>query len=153
MKQSPNRSSLVLFIVIILPIANAFQIAPLLSTVVDACQRGCHEIRTVQASRELSKSSGSADSLQVTLKDEQDPRSALTEADTAAHKAIVGSLRAEWGEELYIVGEEDDDEALASSLLQMSFPPLKRDMFDDDIGETTTTIPEPGIPPRNCGFS
>lgn len=142
MKQSPNRSSLVLFIVIILPIANAFQIAPLLSTVVDACQRGCQEIRTVQASRELSKSSGSADSLQVTLKDEQDPRSALTEADTAAHKAIVGSLRAEWGEELYIVGEEDDDEALASSLLQMSFPPLKRDMFDDDIGETVDIDPK-----------
>ena len=43
------------------------------------------------------------------LKDETDHRSALTEADCAAQRAIIGSLRAEWGNGLQIVGEEDDD--------------------------------------------
>ena len=106
------------------------QIGPLLSTCVDACQRGCAEIRTVQAARE----SNSNNELQkVVLKDNQDPRSALTEADEAAHRAIVGSLRAEWGDDIRIVGEEDDDEELASSLVDMTFEPLGRDRFVDDI--------------------
>eukprot|EP00978_Attheya_sp_CCMP212_P028393 scaffold97890_cov55-Attheya_sp.AAC.4 len=116
--------------------ASGLQIGPLLSTCVDACQRGCHEIRTVQASR---ISSGSP--LKVELKESQDPRSALTEADAAAQRAIVGALRAEWGDELRIVGEEDDDEEFKASLANMDFKPLRRDMFDDDIGETMDIDP------------
>lgn len=110
---------------------NALQLAPLLSSCVEACQRGCLEIRDVQALRE-SNSGG----LSVKLKDAKDPRSALTEADSAAQKSIVGSLRAEWGNGLRIVGEEDEDDELAASLEAMTFEPLKKDLFDDDIGET-----------------
>lgn len=117
--------------IIIIQSANALQLAPLLSTCVEACQRGCLEIRNVQASRELN-----CGDLRVLLKDDQDPRSALTEADAAAQKVIVGSLRAEWGDGLYIVGEEDGNDELVSSLQDMSFEPLKKDMFDDDIGVT-----------------
>jgi len=111
---------------------DSLQIGPLLSTCVDACQRGCTEIRKVQAARE----SNNNNLVKVELKDTLDPRSALTEADEAAHRAIVGSLRAEWGDELRIVGEEDDDEELANSLAAMTFEPLDRDLFVDDIGET-----------------
>jgi 3'-phosphoadenosine 5'-phosphosulfate (PAPS) 3'-phosphatase len=115
--------------------ASGLQIGPLLSTCVDACQRGCHEIRTVQAAR---ISSGS---LKVELKDSEDPRSALTEADAAAQRAIVGALRAEWGDELRIVGEEDEDEEFKAALANTDFKPLRRDMFDDDIGETMDIDP------------
>jgi len=91
-----------------LPSANAIQLTPLLSTCVDACQRGCLEIRKVQCSRELNNSDEF--DLSVKMKDDQDPRSVLTKADTAAQNVIVGSLRNEWGDGLRIVGEEDDIE-------------------------------------------
>ena len=64
------------------------RIDELLSTCVDAAQRGCTEIRKVQAKREntggLSK---------VDFKDATDPKSALTEADGAAQDAVVNALR------------------------------------------------------------
>lgn len=118
--------------------AAAFQIGPLLSSCVDACQRGCNEIRSVQAGREQS-----GGDLAVELKDSGDARSALTEADTAAQRAIVGALRATWGDDLHIVGEEDGDEDLEASLAEMDFDPLSLDLFEDDIGET------PEIDPRD----
>lgn len=113
------------------------QIGPLLSTCVDACQRGCHEIRKVQAARESSDNQELRG--EVVLKDPKDPKSALTEADTAAQRAIVGSLRAEWGSNidnadlLKIVGEEDDNEELTKSLAKATFEPLDRDRFVEDI--------------------
>lgn len=115
---------------------NTVQLGPLLSTCVDACQRGCHEIRKVQAARESSDNRELQS--EVVLKDPNDPKSALTEADKAAQRAIVGSLRAEWGcgdsnNSLEIVGEEDDDEELSNSLLEMAFEPLDRNRFEDEI--------------------
>jgi 3'(2'), 5'-bisphosphate nucleotidase len=117
---------------------SSFQIGPLLSTCVDACQRGCIEIRNVQAKREASPTN----SLQVEFKDGLDPRSALTEADGLAHKVIVESLLAEWGSELNIVSEEEEDIDLNTiSNDGSSHIPLKRDLFDDDIGETPEIDP------------
>lgn len=115
-------------------LTSALQLAQLLSTCVDSCQRGCVEIRKVQAARQ-------SNSLKVELKDETDPRSALTEADSAAQRVIVGSLLAEWGDDLRIVGEEDGVEELRTSLSSTTFTPLKRDMFEDDIGETAEIDP------------
>eukprot|EP00984_Skeletonema_dohrnii_P014406 scaffold6042_cov148-Skeletonema_dohrnii-CCMP3373.AAC.3 len=124
---------IVLCLLLKLSVSSSFQIGPLLSTCVDACDRGCTEIRKVQAARETNDDN----LLKVELKDAEDPRSALTEADEAAHRAIVGSLREAWGDELRIVGEEDDDEDLAKTLAEMTFePPLDRDLFVDEIGET-----------------
>ena len=115
-------------------------IGPLLSTCVDACRRGCHEIRKVQAARE---SNGNKLVLQVQFKDALDDRSALTEADGNAQRAIVSSLRKEWGDRgLRIVGEEDDDqednhsaagedaEAEASKC-----EPLSRNLLAKEFGE------------------
>jgi fructose-1,6-bisphosphatase/inositol monophosphatase family enzyme len=116
--------------------ANSLQLAPLLSTCVDACQRGCMEIRNVQKSRD-----DSSKIFEVELKDGEDPRSALTEADFAAQKAIVGALRQEWGLELCIVGEEDGCGELNKAISSSSFEPLKKDMFEDDIGETAEIDP------------
>ena len=122
-------ATLYLVVAFALQQTRALQIAPLLSTCVDACQRGCDEIRAVQASR-------GDGSLNVEFKEEGDARSALTVADWRAQRAIVGALKAEWGDELTIVGEEDEEE-VTTALAGLDFEPLKRDMFDDDIGETT----------------
>jgi 3'-phosphoadenosine 5'-phosphosulfate (PAPS) 3'-phosphatase len=107
----------------------ALQIGPLFSSCVDACQRGCEEIRSVQARRD------DGGILKVELKDENDSRSALTEADQAAQRVIIGSLRAEWGDELRIIGEEDDD-GDALSFDGIDFKPLRKDIFEYDIEET-----------------
>ena len=121
----------------------AVQLGPLLSTCVDACQRGCIEIRKVQVARESSNNKELVEG--VVLKDVRDPRSALTEADKAAHSAIIGSLRSEWGtpdtegdDALRIVGEEDDDEELAKALESMTFEPLDRDRFLEEIPSDVT---------------
>jgi 3'(2'), 5'-bisphosphate nucleotidase len=60
----------------------------------------------------------------------------LTEADSAAQAAIVGSLRATWGESLNIIGEEDDDEELVRLMESSTFEPLDKSLFEEDIGET-----------------
>jgi len=118
--------------------ASALQLGPLLSTCVDACQRGCVKIRAVQSRREQLGDGA----LKVELKDAGDARSALTEADEAAHRAIVGALRAEWGEALHIVGEEDGNAELAASTAGAAavVEPLRRDLFEDDLGEDEEDI-------------
>jgi len=147
-------------------VVNALQIGPLLSTCVDACERGCIAIRSVQEKRQLqqqqqklelqsSSSSSPTAAFKVDLKDLDDPRSALTEADAAAQMQIVGSLRLTWGgrggegegeEEGQlpkIIGEEDDttDETeLMAFIRDKENKPLKKDMFDDDIGVDTPDI-------------
>lgn len=68
----------------------------------------------------------------VELKDEKDPRSVLTEADQSAQQIIVQSLRAEWGETLNIVGEEDEDDCDSSSIPVSS---LDRTLLNDDNDE------------------
>lgn len=97
----------------------------LLSTCIDACSLGCQEIRSVQAKR---KESGSLSKLE--FKDPLDCKSALTEADGAAQKAIVDSLRKEWGASLTIVGEEDDDDETSAANEDdlNDTQPLRRDL-------------------------
>ena len=121
-------------------VTSALQIGPLLSTCVDACQRGCTEIRRVHEEASRGTSADGSSSLKVKFKDAKDPRTALTEADCAAQRAIVTGLRSEWGSDLRIVGEEDDDDNDDNNS-ESSFDPLKRDLFDDDIGETAEIDP------------
>jgi 3'-phosphoadenosine 5'-phosphosulfate (PAPS) 3'-phosphatase len=96
----------------------------LLSTCVDACSRGCAEIRSVQERR------AAGGSFQVEFKDATDPKSALTEADGASQAAIVNALRLEWGPGLKIVGEEEDDDREQGSTLTSSnnVAKLRRDL-------------------------
>jgi hypothetical protein len=69
----------------------------LLSTCVDACSRGCAEIRSVQERR------AAGGSFQVEIKDATDPKSALTEADGASQAAIVNALRLEWIHRFHLI--------------------------------------------------
>ena len=75
----------------------------LLSTCVDACERGCAEIRRVAAQLDRNNEGGVR---QVDYKIAGDPRSALTAADLAAQLAVVEPLATAWPG-LRIVGEED----------------------------------------------
>jgi len=90
----------------------------LVSTCVDACERGCQVIRKVDGKRlksisdtpQLAKSSlASSTSIGVRYKVQDDPRSALTEADEASQHIIIRCLRSVWGDTLQIVGEEQDE--------------------------------------------
>jgi len=79
---------------------------------VDACVRGCKEIRAVAKRKRVMDDGNFAmknEKIKHTFKDENDARSALTEADVNAQSVIIGALRKSYGERLNIVGEEDGD--------------------------------------------
>ena len=69
-------------------------LAEVLSTCVDAASRGCAEISAVQSRR------AAGGELSVAMKDQADVRSALTEADLAAQRVMVGALRSAWPDRL-----------------------------------------------------
>ena len=110
----------------------------LLSTCVDACERGMSEIRRVAAALERTDAGAVAD---VDYKIAGDARSALTAADVAAQAAIVPPLEAAWPG-LVVVGEEDlacdvgaaADGAVCASELAVARAeddaPLRRDRVD-----------------------
>jgi 3'-phosphoadenosine 5'-phosphosulfate (PAPS) 3'-phosphatase len=75
----------------------------LLSTCYSLSSQACGIIRSVQAKRE---EKGAA-ALNATLKDKNDSRTYLTEADTAAQEMVWNGLRAVFGPRLNIVWEED----------------------------------------------
>lgn len=103
----------------------------LVSTCADAARRGCVVIRSVQARREAvladaaeagtGNNGTAADALReasrhgIQYKVDGDPRSALTEADGAAQEVILHCLRARWGSDLHIVGEEEEGESGGSN--------------------------------------
>jgi hypothetical protein len=95
-------------------------LAEVLSTCVDAAARGCAEISAVQSRR------AAGGELSVAMKDQADVRSALTEADLAAQRVMVGALRSAWPG-LVIIGEEDEDES-AGAADEVTGPPLRRDL-------------------------
>ena len=110
--------------------AEDVSLVELLSTCVDAARKGCDEIRAVQHRR-----STAGGALASTRKDADDPRSALTEADTAAQIAIVNALRTAWPG-LRIVGEEEEEESPDEGAA------LRRDLLDDACAPTPP--PPPG---------
>lgn len=121
----------------------------LLSTCVDACFRGCAEIRAVQQKREASIDKSLQ---QVEFKNALDPKSALTEADKAAQAAIVSALRREWGgHQLRIVGEEDDEDVemdeggtlpwIAPSNSEAANRGLRRDLCTNLSNDDDMTVP------------
>ena len=102
------------------PTRTTVSLAEVLSTCVDAASRGCAEISAVQSRR------AAGGELSVAMKDQADVRSALTEADLAAQRVMVGALRSAWPG-LVIVGEEDEDES-AGAADEVTGPPLRRDL-------------------------
>ena len=99
---------------------NIISINKLLSTCADACSRGCQVIRFVNEKRNRVQTATTDDvhtnttnddgngKFNVVYKVADDPRSALTEADVSSQCVILHCLRDQWGDELNIIGEEDD---------------------------------------------
>jgi 3'-phosphoadenosine 5'-phosphosulfate (PAPS) 3'-phosphatase len=136
------------------PVVESLQVGLLLSTCIEACERGCVAIRSVHNSRVVGKGTGNIDTLGAELKDMNDPRSVLTKADKDAQIAIVGSLRLTWGTidsdsnskcPFEIIGEEDNDETMEGDILNYlrdpSQKPLCKDLLEYDIGETPELDP------------
>ena len=78
----------------------------LLSGCVDACLLGCKEVRNWEQRRQTQ-----AEDTGAQLKDPEDIRSYVTQADLASQAVIVRALLSEWPG-LRIVGEEDGPEPL-----------------------------------------
>ena len=131
---------------------SVIHLGPLVSTCVEACQRGCDEIRKVQMLRGATEEDDDGDGGLgvVNFKDPTDPKSALTIADTNAQRVIIGALRAEWGlaaaaaeEEgegtttptpkvIQIIGEEDGNAAV-QHLDATTYAALDRTRFDEEM--------------------
>jgi len=142
------RVRILILLLVVSRTCTALQIGPLLSTCVDACQLGCAEIRSVQAKHLANNENDDDDNnknIDFQLKVPGDNRSAFTQADKAAQRVIIGSLRRAWGVQLRIIGEEDDDEdddkTLTESMTDHMYPELNKETFRDDIGEGTEDIP------------
>uniref|UniRef100_A0A6U5M0X7 3'(2'),5'-bisphosphate nucleotidase n=1 Tax=Corethron hystrix TaxID=216773 RepID=A0A6U5M0X7_9STRA len=105
----------------------------LLSTCVDAAERGCAAIRRVQEERERRDRAGAPSALAVDYKIDGDPRSAVTAADVSSQAAIVDALTREWPR-LTIVGEEDVVAREERSTLEGGEGCLRKDLCykDDD---------------------
>jgi 3'-phosphoadenosine 5'-phosphosulfate (PAPS) 3'-phosphatase len=93
----------------------------------DASQQGCEIIRNFQQQGNM----------RGTLKEGDNIKSVVTQADIDAQAKIVGGLQATWGPDLCIIGEEeeeeDDDEnqhAAKATLLDKTL--LSMDDYDDD---------------------
>jgi len=77
----------------------------LLKICVSLSKQACKVIHDVQQKREQQGSLS-----KVQLKDPSDPRTYLTEADEAAQRVILKGLRQRFGNDLKIVGEEEQDD-------------------------------------------
>lgn len=88
------------------PPSPTIDVGCLLGAATDAVARACKVIRSVHAGR--GAATGDTAGLGVRYKEEGDPRSALTVADIAAQRAMLGPLRAAFPS-LSIVAEEDED--------------------------------------------
>ena len=86
----------------------------------DASRQGCDIIREFQQQQQ-----GKA--VQGTLKEGDNIKSVVTQADIDAQAKIVGGLRCTWGTDLNIIGEEDDDDdhdAMSATSKQINYEAL-----------------------------
>jgi 3'-phosphoadenosine 5'-phosphosulfate (PAPS) 3'-phosphatase/thiamine kinase-like enzyme len=107
-----------LMILISNAVMKTISLSQLLSSCMDAAYQGCEIIQGFQ---------NGGDAVQGTLKESDNIRSVVTQADVDAQARIIGGLRKTWGDDLLIIGEEDEADA----------PPhydgegLRRDILDE----------------------
>ena len=111
----------------------------LLSTCIDASQRGCAAIRRAHATLER-ESDDELTVMNADYKIEGDPRSALTAADLASQRAVVDALERAWPG-LRVVAEEDDAQASSSDGDVEDPAELRRDLCVDLEGRAPRVAP------------
>ncbi len=95
----------------------------LTSTCIDAGQRGCEVIRSFHQVHQSS--------IGGQLKIEGDPRSVVTQCDIDAQATILKGLRDTWGNDLLIIGEEDDNDDESGTPTVGSSNFLRKDILFD----------------------
>lgn len=104
----------------------------LTSSCIDAGRRGCEVIRSFHQVHQSSVGGQ--------LKIEGDPRSVVTQCDIDAQATILKGLRDTWGNELLIIGEEDESE---SPVIPGGLSLLKDDiLFDANEVRTPLEVDE-----------
>ena len=73
-----------------------------------------------------------------TLKESGEIKSVVTQADIDAQAKIIGGLRLTWGDDLCIIGEEDESEAK----LNMGGGPLNKELLGDSILDENLPLDE-----------
>ena len=116
-------------------------ITQLLGCCVCACERAAAVIRAVESKRR-SATTGAIEG--AVLKDASDSRSYLTEADTAAQKVIMQTLRGAFPA-VTIIGEEDEEEADTTEAPAAPVPveEVTESVADLKVAESTTTNDDP----------
>lgn len=100
----------------------------LLSSCIDASQRGCQIIRDFQSGDGYNNSNK--------LKEVGEIKSVVTQADIDAQHCIISGLRERWGPSLRIIGEEDETPA-KSTVDVADLPRLRDDILSNDLGIST----------------
>ena len=117
------------------PVMKTISLSQLTSSCIDAGWQGCQVIRSFHEAHKESKGGK--------LKIGGDSRSVVTQCDIDAQAKIIGALRETWGNELVIIGEEDEAEAPLDeqNLDSNSSCLLRKDiLFDDKEIPSVTTI-------------
>lgn len=104
----------------------------LASTCIDAGRQGCETIRSFHQVHQSAVGG--------TLKIGGDPRSVVTQCDIDAQAIIIAGLRETWGDEIAIIGEEDQDEAEDQPLAPTVGTLLRKDILFDHQ-EVHTVVP------------
>ena len=107
----------------------------LASTCIDAGNQGCNVIRSFHAAHQDAKGGK--------LKIGGDPRSVVTKCDIDAQERIISGLRKTWGNEIRIIGEEDEDDGPVEPKMEAEFISdlLRKDiLFDNE--EVGTVVPQ-----------
>ncbi|VEU39548.1 unnamed protein product [Pseudo-nitzschia multistriata] len=117
----------------IAPVMKTISLSQLTSSCMDAGWQGCQVIRSFHEAHSDSKGGK--------LKIGGDARSVVTQCDIDAQAKIIAALRSTWGEELLIIGEEDETEAGALSSGADAPPPLRTDILFDDREVQKTMAP------------
>jgi 3'-phosphoadenosine 5'-phosphosulfate (PAPS) 3'-phosphatase len=108
----------------------------LASTCIDAGRQGCEVIRSFHQVHQSAVGG--------TLKIGGDPRSVVTQCDIDAQAIIIAGLRETWGDEIKIIGEEDQDDAdgqpLAPKVGSNATSLLRKDILFDHQ-EVHTVVP------------
>lgn len=113
-------------------------LSQLVSTCIDAGRQGCEVIRSFHQAHQ--------NDVGGKLKIGGDPRSVVTMADIDAQAKIVTGLRTTWGDEIKIIGEEDETESQFAAGANNDNPNhtssvLRKDILSDK-NEVLTVIPE-----------
>jgi 3'-phosphoadenosine 5'-phosphosulfate (PAPS) 3'-phosphatase len=101
-------------------IMKTVSLAQLLSSCMDASRQGCDIIRKFQQQ---------GDNMQGTLKEDDNIKSVVTQADIDAQAKIVDGLRRTWGVDLTIIGEEDLDDESTEAILKQEVESLDKNLL------------------------